>query len=243
MPNHYVRFLYNAPAILYRKALIVGDTHFGIEQKLRSKGVYDEQFSRRLFEKLKGLITAHNAEKTIFLGDVKENITVLDEKTKQMLRELSEICDIMIVKGNHDGSIEEFLPAEVSAPEGEVYGELGLCHGHSWPGKELMECRYLVMGHQHPMVKIKDTLGKSHVEPAWIVSSANKEKVAGHYEKFNPEIELVLMPAFNPLVGSVIGPEGKKHLGPVLNNKLFKLNDALVFRLNGTCLGRLGGTG
>jgi hypothetical protein len=47
------------------------------------------------------------------------------------------------------------------------------------------------------------------------------------------------MPAFNPLVGSVVNSKQKKHLGPVLNNKLFKLDDALVYRLDGTGLGKL----
>jgi hypothetical protein len=47
------------------------------------------------------------------------------------------------------------------------------------------------------------------------------------------------MPAFNPLVGSAVNIDDNERLGPVLNNKLFKLNDAIVFRLDGTCLGRL----
>jgi metallophosphoesterase superfamily enzyme len=95
------------------------------------------------------------------------------------------------------------------------------------------------MGHQHPMVRTTDTLGKKHVEPAWVVAPPNVDNIAEYYDDFNKDIELILMPAFNPLVGSVLNSKQKKHLGPVLNNKLFKLDDALVFRLDGTGLGKL----
>jgi len=234
-----MRFLYNAPALLHKGALIVGDTHFGMEAKLRAKGIYDEQFSLKLSMKLKDLIRSNKAKKLIFLGDVKENITTLDDYTRRVLSELTELCDIAVVKGNHDGNIENFLNAEVSRPGGMVYEGLGLSHGHSWPDETLMGCRYLVMGHQHPMVKTTDTLGKKHIEPAWVIAPPNEDKIGDHYKKFSKKIKLVLMPAFNPLVGSLVNPVKEERLGPVLNNKLFKLNDALVFRLDGTCLGKL----
>jgi len=72
-----------------------------------------------------------------------------------------------------------------------------------------------------------------------MISPPDESNVKEHYEKFNKKIRLVIMPAFNPMVGSVVNTEKKERLGPVLNNKLFKLNDALVFRLNGTGLGKL----
>ncbi len=59
------------------------------------------------------------------------------------------------------------------------------------------------------------------------------------YEKFNEKISLIMMPAFNPMLGSAVNIDEKERLGPILNNKLFKLNDAIVFRLDGTCLGKL----
>jgi putative SbcD/Mre11-related phosphoesterase len=234
-----MKFLYNAPAILHKGALIVGDTHFGMEMKLRGKGIYDDQFSMRIYMKLKELVVKHKAKRVIFLGDVKENITMLDSQTRKVLSELSELVDITIVRGNHDGGIERFLGADVTDSAGIVHDNLGLAHGHSWPGEELFRCRYLVMGHQHPMVRTTDTLGKKHVEPAWVVAPPNVDNIAEYYDDFNKDIELILMPAFNPLVGSVLNSKQKKHLGPVLNNKLFKLDDALVFRLDGTGLGKL----
>lgn len=234
-----MKFIYDAPALLHNKALILGDTHFGMEQKLRRKGIFDEQFSQRLFEKLEALVKKHKAERVIFLGDVKEDITMLDARTRDILQRLSELCSITIVRGNHDGGIEQFLNAEVISSAGFVFDNLGLLHGHSWPAEELMRCEYLVMGHQHPMVSITDSMGKKHSEPVWVVAEPEPKKIGEHYGKFNKKIKLILMPAFNPLVGFPINFSKKERLGPLLNNKLFKLNHALLFRLDGTCLGKL----
>jgi putative SbcD/Mre11-related phosphoesterase len=234
-----VKFLYNAPAILHKGAVIVGDTHFGMEGKLRRRGIYDDQFSMRLYSKLRELVESHKARRVIFLGDVKEDITMLDRRSGDVLSRLSMICEIIVVRGNHDGGIESFAKAKVAPSEGLVYEGLGLVHGHSWPAPELMMCSHLVMGHQHPMVSIADAFGKRHSEPAWLIAEPDKDRIAERYGRFNEKIKLVLMPAFNPLVGSPINIVENERLGPILNNKLFKLNHALVFRLDGTCLGKL----
>lgn len=234
-----MRFIYDAPAILHKGALIVGDTHLGMEEKLRRQGIFDSQFSMRIYERLRALIERHKAGKLILLGDVKEDITMLDERTNGILSRLSMLCEIIIVKGNHDGGIEQCGCAKIIGPGGFVHEGLGLLHGHSWPDDELMECKHLVMGHQHPMISMLGAFGKKHRESVWIVAPCDEKALEKRYEKFNRDIRLIMMPAFNPLVGSAVNIDEKTRLGPLLNNNLFKLNRALVFRLDGTCLGQL----
>src|SRR5262249_1983524 len=126
-----LKLLYNAPAIFHKGAIIVGDTHFGMEEKLKRRGIYDENFTSRLSGKLEDLVEEHKAERVIFLGDVKEDITMLDRKTADALSRLSMLCEVVVVRGNHDGGIEHFSKAKVAASEGLVYEGLGLVHGHS----------------------------------------------------------------------------------------------------------------
>jgi len=235
-----MKFLYNAPAILHKGAMIVGDTHFGMEAKLRRRGIFDNQFSLRLYERLETLLMEHKAKKLILLGDVKEDITMLDRTTRDILSRLSLHAEVIIVRGNHDGGIEKEGGARIIDPQGFVYEGLGLSHGHSWPADELMECKYLVCGHQHPMITMSDTLGARHSEPVWLVADCDGEKLLEQYPHANEKLKLVLMPAYNPMVGSMINHVEKTHLGPVLNNNLFKLDDAIVFRLDGSSLGKLG---
>jgi metallophosphoesterase superfamily enzyme len=234
-----MKFLYNAPAIFHKGAIIVGDTHFGMEDKLRRKGIYDEEFSLRLFSRLKELVISHKAKKLILLGDVKEDITMLDRRTEDILAKLSMLCEVTIVRGNHDGGIEHCANAKVVGADGMIYEKLGLTHGHSWPADGLMGCSHMIMGHQHPLVTMTDAFGRKHSEPVWVMAPPDAERIAERYKKFNKKINLVLMPAFNPLVGSAMNYDEKERLGPLLNNKLFKLNHAIVFRLDGTCLGQL----
>ncbi|MFH1785514.1 MAG: metallophosphoesterase [Candidatus Micrarchaeota archaeon] len=251
-----MKIIYDAPAILHKGALVVGDTHFGMENKLLRKGIYDSDFSNRLFQKLKNLIIGHKVKTLILLGDVKEDITMLDRTTENILAKLSMLCKIIIVKGNHDGGIEKQFRlsrtdsrslhggiencgnVEVKPAGGFVYEGLGLIHGHSWPAKELMCCKYLIAGHQHPMISNQDAFGKKHIEPVWVVADVDEENIKKYYKKFNKKIKFILMPAFNPVIGTPINNDGKTKFGPLINNKLFKLNDALLFRLSGICLGK-----
>lgn len=236
-----MKFLYGAPAILHHGALIIGDTHFGMEERLKERGIFDENLSNRIFERIKKLLKETKAKKLIICGDVKENILQLDNKAYAILEKLAGITDVTIVKGNHDGGIDKIslLGVDVVPAEGFVYRKLGIVHGHSWPGKELMKCDYLVSAHQHPQIVLVDRLGKAHREAVWIIAEPDEKNMKKHYEKFNKKIKLVLLPAFNELVGSVVNIEKKKQLGPIFNNNLFKLNDALVVRLDGSLVGKL----
>ena len=232
-----MKFLYNAPGILYNDSLIIGDTHFGMENKLKQKGIYDSLFSLRLFEKLKSLINEYSIKNLILLGDVKEEIQFLDAKSEYILNKLSQILNVTIVRGNHDGGIEKLPSVKIIESSGFVFGDLGLIHGHAWPSSELLNCKYLVMAHQHPLIQLTDTLGKKYTEAIWLFAPPSDD-LSNYFPTFNSQIKLILMPAFNPLLGNIIN-RSNSGLGPLLNKNLFKLNDALVFRLDGTNLGQL----
>jgi putative SbcD/Mre11-related phosphoesterase len=232
-----MRFLYNAPAIFHRKALIIGDTHFGMEDRLRQEGIFDEGFSERIFLRIKELLAETKAEKLIILGDVKERITSLDQRTAGILAKLGLLCELIIVRGNHDGGIEG-CGARIVASDGFVHGKLGLVHGHGWPSEECMNAEYLVSAHQHPQLSLIDRSGSRHSEPVWMIAAPDAKNVAEHYKEFNKKIRLVLMPAFNPLVGASFAASGER-MGPLLSNNLFKMDAANVYRLDGTLLGEL----
>ncbi|MDO8554099.1 MAG: metallophosphoesterase [Candidatus Micrarchaeota archaeon] len=233
-----MRFITNEPAIFHKNALIIGDTHFGIEDKLRLKGIYQNNFTDLMVDRIKKLIKMTKAKKLIILGDVKENITIVDEKTKQTIEELEKIVEITIVRGNHDGGIETVCK-DVKPSEGYIYENLGLIHGHSWPSEEIMNCDYLISAHQHPQIEFIDKSGKRHVETAWLVLPANKTNLKKFYKKFNEKMQLILLPSFNPLAGKTLKYDDNEHLGPLFKNKLFKYNDAISYRLDGVCIGKL----
>lgn len=233
-----MRFLYDEPAMFHKGALLIGDTHFGIEQRLEQKGVYYSSMSRHILAKTISLIKRTKARRLILLGDVKENITAVDSVTESIFEKLRKRIPVTVVRGNHDGGIERICE-DVKPADGFVYYGLGLLHGNAWPAEELMSTEYIISAHQHPQIEFKDRSGRFHREAAWFVLQPNKTKIKKYYRDFNEKIQLILLPAFNPLVGKTIKLNVEAHLGPLHYNNLFKLNDALVYRLNGTCLGRL----
>ncbi len=254
-----MQFLYNSPAIIHKGALIIGDTHFGMERRLRERGISSNDFSIRLAEKIISLAKEHKIKKLFLLGDVKDDITYVDAFTREAVNELINAkLDISIVRGNHDGGIgrdsdslernavqghggiEEFEPKiKIFPAEGIVYEKLALIHGHSWPSEKCMNADYIISAHQHPQIKFIDASGKKHTESVWLIAEPNKKIISEHFDKFNKKIKLVMMPAFNPLVGTAIKTDVFSVLGPLLNNKLFKWNDALVYHLNGVAVGKL----
>jgi len=233
-----MRFLFGHPALYYKSALIIGDTHFGIEEKLRERGIHNRNFSELILNRIKKLLKMTMAKRLIILGDVKDNITIVDETTEKILEELEGIIELIIVKGNHDGGIEKICK-NVKPTSGFVYEKLGLVHGNAWPSDEVMECEYIIAAHQHPMIEIKDKSGKKHSNSAWLVLDNKISRIKKHYKNCNEKIKLILMPAFNPVVGSGMRLDKEEHLGPLLNNRLFDVKNASVYKLDGTYLGKL----
>ncbi|MBI4399476.1 phosphoesterase, partial [Candidatus Micrarchaeota archaeon] len=147
------------------------------------------------------------------------------------LKDLQKLVEVIIVKGNHDGNIERFSgEVKVYGAGGLKVSDLGIVHGHAWPSEEVMKSKYLVMGHNHPQVEFRDKLGRRYAEKAWVIGSLKEGK-----------IKVIVMPAFNPLVGGISfnRVECNQLLGPIFKNELFKLEDAKVRLLNGIELGKI----
>lgn len=228
-----VQFLAGKEAAVHGSALIISDLHLGMESLLLERGIRDTGISGMLLRKTLSLLEETKKKKLIIAGDLKENLVGVPPQARDYLREVGEFAEIIIVKGNHDGGIERIPGIEVVGAEGFVYRKLGIFHGHGWPGKEVMGCRNVLMGHNHPHVKIR-----GEWEPAWVEMKPDKKKMAERYPEFNRKINLVLMPSFNPLLGTNVAQTGG--LGPVLKNKLFKIDTAIVYTLGGTKIGKLG---
>ncbi len=114
------------------------------------------------------------------------------------------------------------------------------------------------MGHNHPAIRFKDSLGIHHVEKVWIrtkwdrnriqsfftkkeVSSNELEVDSNHESKRkigNPEI--IIFPAFHPLIkGTAFNDLQSKFLGPLFTKKCIEFDDATAHLTDGTNLGLL----
>lgn len=234
--------VYGIPALKADTNLIVGDLHIGVESHLRSKGFHLISHTSKMYD---SLIEAaeDDVNRLIVIGDVKDSVP---GSTKQEYAEIPDFFErlferfdiIDVVRGNHDTQIEEFLPSRVKIrpASGLKIGDTGFIHGHTWPSTEVMDCRTLVLAHNHPAVMFCDGVGRRTTEPCWFRGSFN----ATSDERYPviPERFLVI-PAFNRMLGgSPVNVIGEDLLGPVLNSGLLDLDNAHLYLLDGIDLGK-----
>lgn len=259
MPAPKLKFL-TERAIVLDKTLIIGDLHLGMEYELAKKGITVPSQTQIIRERIENLISraeesnlrfgaaflksCGELKEIVFLGDIRHNIPVPSKQEKQELPEffkkLLEKANVSVIKGNHDGEIEDVLPEKVKlySASGFRIGDTYLCHGTAWPKKEVLDCSVLIMGHIHPAIEFFSS-GFRMTEHVWIRSPVNKEDLEKKYGKHSDLREVIIAPAFNHLIGGM--PFNAKDFspsGPILK-KVCNLPEANVFLLDGTHLGKL----
>lgn len=237
----------NAPAAVAEtgdeRLLVVADYHAGIETVLRSEGVElspgDEHRRRRLL----ALVAETEPDRLLVLGDL---VHAIGDPWRAERDELDALFDalgvpVTLVKGNHDGDIEEFLAGvdhdiTVTSTAGVRLGSVGFAHGHTWPGTDVLEADVVCVGHEHPVVRLEDEVGGSRIERAWLRGTLAPEVFQEHYEKqLDIDGDLVVFPAFNDLSGGTwVNVDGQEFLSPFLPDGLV---EGEVYLLDGTRLG------
>jgi putative SbcD/Mre11-related phosphoesterase len=219
------------------RVLVISDLHLGYERKLEAKGVHVPEQTGLLIGKVKVIASSLGAEKLVVLGDVKQEIASSSLYTtlsvSSFFRGLEgSFAEIFVVPGNHDGNLASIIPPFVHfVGVGGLLlrtsdGGVGLFHGHAHPSPAVGKAKTLVSGHLH------FTLARHEgARGLWVRAT------------FGPREEertLIVMPAFNPLLGGV--PVNGLSLGrrnPVLATILGPDAKLEAFLQDGTNLGSL----
>lgn len=234
-----MKFVAGAPAAVIGKTLLVADLHLGIEFELRKKGVSIGLQYERVAKQLNALLKKTKASELVVLGDAKHDVFGLEQKEKRMMASFHGLLDcesVTVIKGNHDSQLNELKGFNVKPASGvrlDFKGvSFGLCHGHAWPKRELLECDWLLTAHQHPCLQFKD-LGYWTVA-CWLVGNMKTNKKHGTRK----EQKIVVFPAFNALSGGVAANK-EELLGPLFKNRLVNLKELKAFSLEGMFLGKI----
>jgi putative SbcD/Mre11-related phosphoesterase len=253
-----IRFIRNHPAVLIsdkiegkgRKILVVADLHLGLENELFRSGVVIAPQCEKFQKELHRLIKMTKADTLVILGDLKHKVPGTSfrelKEVPKLLDFLVKKVELVLIKGNHDDFIERIVPKKVKvySSRGHKMGKYGFFHGHAWPSKTIMQCDHLFMAHLHPGVEFKDRFGFRIVEPAWIKSKLDKKLVRKRY-KMKPKeklgkLQTIIVPTFNPILSGVaIDSKKRGYISPLLTNKVFDVQNAVAYLLDGTELGRI----
>ncbi|WP_114576549.1 metallophosphoesterase [Saliphagus sp. LR7] len=231
------------------RALVIADYHAGIEAGLRAeRGIEVPSRAGERRDRLLSLVSRTDPDRLVVLGDLMHSIGGPGGAERGELEVLFEslpaALDVLLVKGNHDGEIEGWLEGvDVRPGEGFRLGGVGVCHGHTWPAPAALSGEVLCLGHEHPCVRLEDSVGGSRVERVWLrgrLEPAGFEERAG-YEAVGwlggdeEPPEMVVFPAFNDLAGGTwTNLPDQSFLSPFLPNGLA---GGEAYLLDGTRLG------
>lgn len=221
-----------------KSVLVVADYHAGIEASLRREGLEAPSRADERRDRVLSLVAETGVDRVVFLGDLGHRIGApkgaeLDE-LETLVAELP--VPATLVRGNHDGGLEDVLDIDVTPATGARIGDVGFCHGHTWPRHDVLAADVVCVGHEHPAVRLEDEVGGSRIERIWLRGPLVAAPFETHHgATLDISGELVVCPAFNEYSGGTwVNVEGQEFLAPFLPDAC---PDAEAYLLDGTRLG------
>ena len=245
-------YLLERPEGARGNVMVLADIHFGFEHNLADAGAHLPSQTENITKHILDISTKNDVSDLVLLGDIKHKVP---GTSRQEWRELPEVFSelsrafesVSVIPGNHDGGLNRMIPGNLRnihfhPNTGTVLYDHGLFHGHTWPKPEVLKSRIILMGHNHPHAVFVDALGGRASYPCWVRARLAHEQILKRYKNFKAKgQELIIMPAFNePGGGTPVTSPEPEFLGPILKNKCIDLDNAKIYLLDGTDLGRLG---
>ena len=194
--------------------LVLADLHLGFEEEAASQGYYIPRVQlKRSLEILRSALDETGAEWVVFAGDVKHCFSRLLRSERRELEELFGFLRgrgvrVTVVRGNHDN----YLPIVAKKFGVEVVRELYvegylIIHGHKRPGGGYPgRVNVLIMGHEHPSIRLRDKLGYIAKMPCFLT---------GVYKPLGAR--LVVLPAIGQYqTGTSVTLDPSTYLSPLL---------------------------
>ena len=232
------------------RALVVADYHAGIEAGLRyERGVELESDADLRRIRLLGLVDRVDPDRLVVLGDLGHRVGGVEgaeaDELDALVNAVTDRVPVTLVPGNHDGGVGERFDGTgrvtYTDTDGIRTGRVGFAHGHTWPSRDVLAGDVVCVGHEHPRVRLADSVGGGRTERAWLRGPLRPEPFAERWGVGVEEIEwndpeLVAFPAFNHRSGGTRVNVQQAFLSPFLPGALVEeRTDAYL--LDGTRLG------
>ncbi len=202
-----------------RDIIILADIHMGYESGLKDEGFSLPLFQKdEVLDKLSTIKDKYDPNTFVVAGDFKHDFGRSEQ------REFSDIldtmdyilqdCDLTIIRGNHDNYLQN-LTGYKGIPfyeESIKIDDIFITHGHL----ELDHDGILIMGHEHPSLKIRDEIGAIIKRPCFL-----------HSKKHS----IIILPAFSPMAEGRDIVNSKKFFSEILSD-IEDLKDFDIYALS-----------
>ncbi len=210
-------FLSSRQCLLLREqsTVVVADLHIGYESALEADGIHIPRIqTKSITESLLRIIDRYGPDRLVVLGDIKHefsrNLGQELRDVRRVLEALTAQTEVLLIKGNHDNYLENIASRlGVDVVDRYRLGGMTLVHGHQ-PCPD----RPLVMGHEHPSIKLVDRVGAYLKMPCFV-----------HLK----EEGILVLPAFSPLASGtdIMGVAPTEYLSPILKD--VSMRDADIY--------------
>lgn len=196
---------------LTKNVIVVAELHLGPRTWIQDYELIKRNIHNTL-QQVQDLLKREGPRELLILGDVKEKIGVPPPFIKNAIKKgftklLENVDQITIIKGNHDGKLEEVLDLD----------------GVSFAKKAVREIqnKQVILFHGHKFFSIEgyDTAVTAHIHPAVNVSSASLSvplvKVWASFQlsTAKKDIEWLILPAFsNAITGVALNKFSKEQI-------------------------------
>ncbi len=159
-----------AALLLDGNVLVVADMHLGYEAALEQQGLSIPRVqTKKIEEYMLKMIDELAPSKVIVAGDLKHNfsrnLTQEWHDVVSFVRALAGRTSLEVVKGNHDNYLGLILREHgVSLRREAKYSGVRVVHGH----QGVLAEGATVMGHIHPSIRLKDSVGASLKDPCFL---------------------------------------------------------------------------
>lgn len=248
-----------------KRTLVLADLHLGIEDELRQRGINIGSQTNKILERILTCVRVTEPDVIVLLGDIKHAVPGVSYRNRTevplFLASLAEYAPVYVVKGNHDSHLEGLMPEEAIASvqlqhevslertRGFIFDGVGYTHGHTWPLQELFSADYIMIGHNHPMIRLESRgTGYTKMMSVLIRAKCSYNAVTQYYSRDRDrDINIdcwndpwvIIMPAFNEICGGVaFNSPDLKLMGPIASKLILK-STMEAYLLDGTYLGRV----
>ncbi len=173
--------------------VVLGDLHLGYERALENEGVYLPRINTdSIREALNEILYRYEPQRVVLLGDIKHDFkrSGWEEKNevKKIFNLLAEAAEVIPVKGNHDNYLQNVI-ADMGLMAVDYVDLMGfrLEHGHVDSG-----IRPVIIGHEHPSVRIPGSVGGSLKIQCFVHAKAEGVIVLPPFSPFASGNDLVL---------------------------------------------------
>ncbi len=228
------------PALLLegeQRSLVVTDIHIGFESTMTTNEIHVNSTTDETITELSDIISAHRPDMVVLLGDIKSSVTHITEfewrEVPKFLSAISEMCDVVIVPGNHDTGIDRLIPREVTmiSTTGMVLENVLLTHGHAMPQDSLGYVDKIVMGHLHPVFFQENSVMNG--QRVWVSFQTNRSNI---FSSRSGHIELTIVPSFNRYFYASHKTNHKRSISPIIN-RVSEMSRGRIMTLDGIIIG------